>query len=230
MQYLALLFRSERDLTPDEQAAEMAAYQSFHESAGPAIRSGDALLPPATGAHVSGGPDAPTDGPFAEAAEIAGGYYVFEAENLDDALELARGIPAARYGAIEVRPIFHTIDDQWSRSDAQWLALLLEPPEGVNTPGSPEWQAEAGRHGEFAAAAGDHIVGGAALHEPATATTVRVRDGQVLLTDGPFAESAEIATGVYLLSAADRDEAVKLASMIPASAVEVRQLAGVSGL
>ena len=68
------------------------------------------------------------------------------------------------------------------------------------------------------------------MHEPATATTVRVRDGQVLLTDGPFAESAEIATGVYLLSAADRDEAVKLASMIPASAVEVRQLAGVSGL
>jgi hypothetical protein len=79
-------------------------------------------------------------------------------------------------------------------------------------------------------AAGDHIVAGAALHEPATATTVRVRDGQVLLTDGPFAESAEIATGVYLLAAADRDEAVKLAGMIPASTVEVRQLAGLSGL
>ena len=232
MQYLALLFRPERDLTPDEQVAEMAAYQSFHAKAGPAIRAGDALLPPDTGARVSGGPDAPTvtDGPFAEAAEIAGGYYVFEAENLDDALELAGGIPAARYGAVEVRPIYHTIDDQWSRSDAQWLALLLEPPGGVNTPGSPEWQAEAARHGEFAAAAGAQIAGGAALHEPATATTVRVRDGEVLLTDGPFAESAEIATGVYLLYATDRDEAVKLASMIPASSVEVRQLAGVSGL
>jgi hypothetical protein len=68
------------------------------------------------------------------------------------------------------------------------------------------------------------------LHEPTTATTVRVRDGEALLTDGPFAEGAEIATGVYLLSAAYRDEAVKLASMIPASAVELRQLAGVSGL
>jgi hypothetical protein len=232
MQYLALLFRPERDLTPDEQAAEMAAYQSFHAKARPAIRAGDALLPPASGARVSGGPDAPTvtDGPFAEAAEIAGGYYVFEAENLDDALEFAGGIPAARYGAVEVRPIYHTVDDQWSRSDAQWLALLLEPPGGVNTPGSPEWQAEAARHGEFAAAAGAQIAGGAALHEPATATTVRVRDGQVLLTDGPFAEGAEIATGLYLLYATDRDEAVKLASMIPASSVEVRQLAGVSGL
>lgn len=230
MQYLALLFRPERDLTPDEHAAEMALYQSFHAQAGPAIRAGDALVPPATGARITGGPDAPTDGPFAEAAEIAGGYYVFEAENLDDALELARGIPAARYGAIEVRPIFHTVDEQWSRSDAQWLALLLEPPEGVNIPGSPEWQAEAANHFDFAAAAGDQIVGGAALHEPATATTVRVRDGEVLLTDGPFAESAEIATGFYLLSTADRDEVVKLAGKIPASAIEVRKLAGASGL
>jgi len=232
MQYLALLISKERDLTPDQGATEMAAYQSFHAKAGSAIRAGDALLPPATGARIAGGPEAPTvtDGPFAEGAEIAGGYYVFEAENLDDALALARDIPAAKHGAIEVRPIFHTMDSEWSRSDATWLALLLEPPAAVNTPGTPEWEAEAARHGEFAAAAGDHIVAGAALHEPATATTVRVRDGQALFTDGPFAESAEIATGVYLLSAADRDEAVKLASMIPASAVEVRQLAGVSGL
>ena len=232
MQYLALLISKERDLTPDQGATEMAAYQSFHAKAGSAIRAGDALLPPATGARITGGPEAPTvtDGPFAEGAEIAGGYYVFEAENLDDALALARDIPAARHGAIEVRPIFHTMDSEWSRSDATWLALLLEPPAAVKTPGTPEWEAEAARHGEFAAAAGDHIVAGAALHEPATATTVRVRDGQALFTDGPFAESAEIATGVYLLSAADRDEAVKLASMIPASAVEVRQLAGVSGL
>jgi hypothetical protein len=232
MQYLALLISQERDLTPDEGAAEMAAYQSFHDKARPAIRSGDALLPAAAAVRISGGPDAPTitDGPFAEGAEVAGGFYVFEAENLDDALALARAVPAAKRGAVEVRPIFHTMDSEWSRSDATWLALLLEPPAAVNTPGTPEWEAEAARHGEFAAAAGDHIVAGAALHEPATATTVRVRDGQVLLTDGPFAESAEIATGVYLLAARDRDEAVKLAGMIPASTVEVRQLAGLSGL
>jgi hypothetical protein len=232
MQYLALLISRERDLTPDQRATEMAAYQNFHAKAASAIRAGDALLTAATAVRISGGPDAPTitDGPFAEAAEVAGGYYVFEAENLDDALELARAVPAARYGAIEVRPIYHTVDPDWSRSGGQWLALLLEPPANANVPGSPEWQAESARHGEFAAVAGDHIVAGAALHEPATATTVRVRDGEVLLTDGPFAESAEIATGFYLLTAADRDEAVKLASMIPASAVELRQLAGVSGL
>ena len=139
MQYLALLVSKERDLTPDQRATEMAAYQSFHAKAGPAIRAGDALLPAATAVRIAGGADAPTitDGPFAEAAEVAGGYYVFEAENLDEALELARGIPAARYGAIEVRPIYHTVDPEWSRSDGQWLALLLEPPAAVNTPGTP---------------------------------------------------------------------------------------------
>jgi hypothetical protein len=232
MQYLALLISQERDLTPEEGATEMAAYQSFHAKAASAIRGGDALLPAATAVRIAGGPDAPTitDGPFAEGAEVALGYYVFEAENLDDALAFARDIPAAKHGAIEVRPIYHTVDPEWSRSDGQWLALLLEPPGSAHVPGSPEWQAEAARHGEFATTAGDHIVAGAALHEPATATTVKVRDGDLLLTDGPYPEGAEIATGFYVLTAADRDEAVKLAAMIPAGAVELRQLAGVSGL
>lgn len=234
MQYLALLLGPEPTSPPNAEvhAAEMTAYQDFHAKARSAIRAGDALLPTATGVRITGGPDAPmvTDGPFAEGAEVAGGYYVFEAENLDDALALAGDVPAAQRGAVEVRPIYHTVDADWSLTGGEWLALLLEPPGSTNTPGTPEWQAEAERHGEFAAAAGDHVVGGAALNEPSTATTVRIRDGKVLLTDGPYPEGAEIATGFYVLSASDRDEAVKLASMIPATAVELRQLAGVSGL
>ena len=233
MQYLALLISKERELTPDERADRYGRLPKLPRQG----RAGDPrrrrAVASATGARITRRPRRTdvTDGPFAEAAEIAGGYYVFEAENLDDALALARDIPAAQTRRDRSSAdLPHLRRRVVGRSDAQWLALLLEPPAAVNTPGTPEWEAEAARHGEFAAAAGDHIVGGAALHEPATATTVRVRDGQVLLTDGPFAESAEIATGVYLLSAADRDEAVKLASMIPASAVEVRQLAGVSGL
>ena len=79
----------------------MTAYQDFHAKAASAIRAGDALQPSATGVRITGGPDAPivTDGPFAEGAEVAGGYYVFEADNLDEALALARDIPAAKYGA-----------------------------------------------------------------------------------------------------------------------------------
>jgi hypothetical protein len=234
MQYLALLRTAESNRSPDPEtlAAEMAAYEAFHAKAASALLAGDALTPSATGVRITGGPDAPTvtDGPFAESAEVACGYYVFEAENLDEALALARDVPAAKHGAIEVRPTYHTFDPEWSGKDGQWLALLLEPPASAHTPGTPAWEAEAARHGEFAAAAGEHIVGGAALHEPTSATTVRVRDSKVLLTDGPYPESAEVATGFYLLSAADRDEAVKLASMIPATTVELRQLMGVSGL
>jgi hypothetical protein len=232
MQYFALLISKERDLTPEEGAAEMAAYEAFHGKAASAIRGGDALLPAATAVRITGGPGAPviTDGPFVEGAEVAGGYYLFEAENLDEALALARDIPAAKHGAVEVWPMVHSFEPSRKLTGNDWLALLLEPAESAHTPGTPEWQAVAARHGDFMTAAGAHVIGGAALHDRSTATTVRVRDGEAIVTDGPYVEGAEVATGVYLLGAADRDEAVKLASMIPASTVLVRQLAGVSGL
>ncbi|MGB8390609.1 YciI family protein [Mycobacterium sp.] len=232
MQYFALLISGERDRTPDESAAEMAAFQAFHTKAAAAIRAGDALLPPATAVRIAGGPDAPiiTDGPFAEGAEVAVGYYVFEAEDLDGAIALARDVPAAEYGAVEIWPMAGPGLQPQPLQGTNWLALMLEPPDRAFSPGTPEWEALAIGHQEFGAAAGAHIKGGAGLHPPSTATTVRVRDGEVLITDGPYAEDAEAANGFYVLGAGDRDEAVKVASMIPASAVLLRQLAGVSGL
>jgi hypothetical protein len=232
MQYFALLISKEQDRTPDDAAAAMAAFESFHATAGPAIKAGDALAPAAAAVAITGGPDAPTvtDGPFAEAAEVACGYYVFEAENLDEALALARDVPVAAFGAVELWPVVHAVEPSRALTGDDWLALLLEPAESAHTPGTPEWEAVAAKHADLHAAAGDHVIGGAALHDRSTATTVRVRGGEVLITDGPYVEGAEIATGIYLLSAADRDEAVKIASMIPASAVHLRQLAGVSGL
>lgn len=233
MHYFALLLGPEATSppSPEAMAAEMAEYQAFHAKAGPAIRGGDALMPSPTGTRITGGPDSPTitDGPFAESAEVAGGYYVFEAENLDEALALARDIPAAKYGGVEVWPIVEFFPP--SRPvGASWLALLFEPAANAVAPGTPEWDASIAEHQKFGTAAGDHVNGGAALHPPATATTVKVRDGQVLLTDGPYIEGAEVANGYYILDAADKDEAVKLASMIPSTTVEVRQLLGVSGL
>ncbi|ANR90948.1 transcription initiation protein [Mycobacterium avium subsp. avium 11-4751] len=232
MQYFALLISREQERKPDDAAAAMAAWESFHAKAGPAIKAGDALAPAAAAAVITGGPDAPvvTDGPFAETAEVACGYYIFEAENLDEALALARDVPVAACGAVELWPVVHAVEPSRRITGNDWLALLLEPAESAHTPGTPEWEAVAAKHAELHAAAGDHIIGGAALHDKSTATTVRVRDGEVLITDGPYVESAEIATGIYLLGAADRDEAVKIASMIPASTVQLRQLAGVSDL
>ena len=234
MYYLALLLGPETTSAPDPeaQAAEMAAYQNFHAKAASAIRAGDALQPSATGVRITGGPDAPTvtDGPFAESAEVAGGYYVFEAENLDEALALARDIPAAKYGAVEVWPMVDFSPARAPLTSDSWLALLLEPPSSSVEPGSPRWDEGIKAHIEFGKVAGDRAVGGAPLHPPTTATTVRVRDGKVLLTDGPFVEGAEVANGFYYINAADRDEAIKVASMIPATTVELRRLAGISGL
>jgi hypothetical protein len=68
---------------------------------------------------------------------------------------------------------------------------------------------------------------GEALHPTASATTVRVQDGQVLTTDGPFAETKEALGGLYIVSAADLDEAIAMAAKIPGArygSIEVRPI------
>ena len=70
-----------------------------------------------------------------------------------------------------------------------------------------------------------HRVGGQALQPVTTATTVRVRNGKVTTTDGPFAETKEQLAGFYLFEARDLDEAIRLASRIPPArlgSIEVR--------
>ncbi|HEU5328698.1 MAG: YciI family protein [Thermomicrobiales bacterium] len=71
----------------------------------------------------------------------------------------------------------------------------------------------------------DQILGGDALHEVAMATTVRVRAGKALTTDGPFAETKEQLNGFYLVRCDNLDEAVAIAADIPDAvrgAIEVR--------
>ena len=63
------------------------------------------------------------------------------------------------------------------------------------------------------------MAGGEALHPTTAATTVRVRDGQVLTTDGPFAETKEQLGGFYLLDCDNLDEAIELAAKIPGAAI-----------
>ncbi len=71
------------------------------------------------------------------------------------------------------------------------------------------------------------IVGGNALQPTGTATTVRVRDGKRLITDGPFAETKEQLGGYYLVEAANLDDAIAAAEKIPAArsgSIEVRPI------
>jgi len=93
-------------LSEDEQKAVFADYQSINET--PGVTSGLQLDDPqtATTVRVEDGKTLTTDGPFVELKEAIGGYLLFEADDLDAAIELASRIPAARLGgAIEVRPI-----------------------------------------------------------------------------------------------------------------------------
>lgn len=86
-----------------------------------------------------------------------------------------------------------------------------------------------GVHNEYVAVGQTNgIVGGEQLHPATTATTVRVRDGETLTTDGPFADTKEFLGGFYLLEADDLDVAIDVAARIPAArmggAVEVRPI------
>jgi hypothetical protein len=76
-----------------------------------------------------------------------------------------------------------------------------------------------------AIAAGGYLLAGEALNQVATAVTVRIRNGRMSITDGPFAETREQLGGFYLIDARDMDEAVQLAAKIPSACtgcIEVR--------
>ena len=93
-------------LSEDEQKAMFAEYVALGDD--PRTRGGAQLQPieTATTVRVQEGQTLTTDGPYADTKEVFVGYYVFEADDLDEAIELATRIPAARLGgAIEVRPL-----------------------------------------------------------------------------------------------------------------------------
>ena len=93
-------------LSEDEKNAVYGAYQAINET--PGVSPGLQLQPPetATTVRVQDGTTLTTDGPFVEIKEAIGGYLLFEADDLDAAIELAAKVPAASMGgAIEIRPI-----------------------------------------------------------------------------------------------------------------------------
>jgi hypothetical protein len=101
-------------------------------------------------------------------------------------------------------------------SEKQWAALTQS-----------ELQAVMGEYRSFTLSiqASGNMVGGDRLDASATATTVRVRDGKTVSTDGPYAETKEQLAGYYLVEAKDIDEAIGIAARIPGAkqgAVEVR--------
>jgi hypothetical protein len=116
MKYLLLIHQGEAPtpysaedwarLSEDEQNAIYADYQAINQT--PGVTPGVQMQPPeaATTVRVQDGRTLTTDGPFVAVKEALGGYLVFEADDLDAAIELAARVPAARLGgAVEVRPV-----------------------------------------------------------------------------------------------------------------------------
>ena len=107
----------------------------------------------------------------------------------------------------------------------QYMLLIYGPTEGGPSP--EEMQAEMPKWYEYTQALQDAgvMVAGDALQPTETATTVRVRNDDTLVADGPFAETKEALGGYYILDVPDLDEALKWASKIPSvgyGSVEVR--------
>ncbi|HEX3235908.1 MAG TPA: YciI family protein [Gemmatimonadales bacterium] len=112
MKYLCLIYDEEKKIgamSQSESAAFMGEYFAFTDGVRKSGHyvAGEALQPvqTATTVRVRNGKASATDGPFAETKEQLGGFYLIEARDLNDAIQVASKIPSARTGSIEVRPI-----------------------------------------------------------------------------------------------------------------------------
>ncbi|HEY7563980.1 MAG TPA: YciI family protein [Acidimicrobiia bacterium] len=125
MRYLLLIYGPPFDpssVTEADQAASMGEWAEFTASLRRqgAMEAGEALTGPetATTIRVRAGQTLTTDGPFAETAEVLGGYYVLNVRDLDQAIAIAAACPAVRGGSIELRPILD-FGEEYDRAVAE---------------------------------------------------------------------------------------------------------------
>ena len=113
MQYMLLIYQNDANAIQGDKAAMAKVYQEYQalneglKKRGQFI-SNHGLKPAstATTVKVRDGKTVTTDGPFAETREQLGGYYVVEAADLDEAIGIAESIPSARWGTVEIRPVW----------------------------------------------------------------------------------------------------------------------------
>lgn len=195
----------------------------------------------ATTVRVRGGEVLVVDGPFTESKESIGGFDVIEARDLDEAIEIASKHPVASFGRVEIRPFVQwpgaepgarIVPDGFVERPARgrrYLMLVVVDPTGEpaadDDGGSSEgndpeaWVREMDGRGAR--------LFGEVLRGPADATFVRRRHGEVLVTDGGFAEAKEWVAGFDLIEVRDLAEAIEVAAKHPMArggAIELRPL------
>lgn len=110
----------------------------------------------------------------------------------------------------------------------QYLLMIYEEPPATE-PTQADWQATMGEYNAYTAwlQETDQFRGGEALQPVSDATTVSIRDGRRIVTDGPFAETKEHLGGYYLIEAADLDAAIEAAARVPGARtgkIEIRPI------
>jgi hypothetical protein len=218
MTYLLLICVAENvQLTPEQSAAVGPATGSWvAEMDGRGVRREGAPLRPVREAALVRVRD--------DQEQIAG-YDVIECSSLAEAIEVAAKHPAARFGAIEVRPFN---PGGWWRSAVrrepgdgpEYLMVhcvdetaTLDPADDSDVPGSARARAQQAWDDETYAR-GVKLAGGR-LQPASAARTVRVREGAVLVTDGPFAETKEQVAGLNVLACSGLAQACEIAAQHP---------------
>lgn len=245
MKYMLLMYGAEGCWTDAERAACVAESLAVCDELATRGKFLDASplqsVTTAATVRVRGGRPLVTDGPFAETTEQLGGYFVLDLADLDEAIAVAARLPPATRGTVEIRPLL-ALDGlpptQSPPADPGAAPFLLLCYDDEAAWGEAGPAARRGAMAEAAALARElsdagRYLSASPLHPPETATCVRVRGGKRVITDGPFAETREVLGGYYLIAAASRDAALRVAARHPGArlgAVEGRPLLDVSGL
>src|SRR5262245_36804461 len=174
--------------------------------------------------RVRGGEAIVSDGPFPESKEVVGGFWIVDVASRDEAIEIARRSPHARYGTVAV----HAVDFRAGYGDrgegTPYLLVFrrepgLEDPDGSKLREMMAFSEERARRGT--------LVETAPLAASPVPARIEVRGEKTLVTDGPFAEAKEAVGGYGVVRVAGRAEAVELAKRYPHARwgpVEVREI------
>jgi len=226
MKYLQLI-RADGLPTPEELAVMQRELPGWDaEMTGRGVRLfGRELDLPETAAtvRVRDGQTLVTDGPFAETKEFIAGFDLLECADLDEAVEVAAKCAVSWFQTIEIRPFLGGLQlgEQafaFGRGDdgaARPYLLILWVGEAPAAPLDDETVMQEGEAWRQDAAARGHHVLGNALQGPDTAMTVRVRDGNTLLSNEPCTGTTEFIAGIDVVSCADRQQAIQLAAAHP---------------
>jgi hypothetical protein len=221
-----LLFTMRRGESPEPDGMRMmnALAQALADEG--KLRRGAPLAPEAEAVRVRvrDGNALVHDGPYAESKEIVGGFWILDVADRAEAIEIAKRIPAARWGTVELHPLVARYAFPDPEKGTPWLFAFRKEP-GLTDPDRAKLR-EMIAYGEALVASGKLFETAPLADDPPPAR-VEVRRGDALVIDGPFAEAKEAVAGYSIVRADDAAEAVAIAKRYPHAGwgpVEIRRI------